>query len=263
MLQGSSRASAAAAASTSSSTSSKRIKLRNSGGPAAMSTTDEEAVTLDQEQQQVYSATSTLLHDLQRDSQGNSSTHCIPSVVSLEIPLCNASNTADGSNATATTATLLGRSLTRPPRAPSWLNRSETVTLATPGRGHEALLAALQQQQTLEKLEEGLMLSTSLAQHLTELLIHPGNSSATTSALTSSAEALALLQTWGQSVPRRVCQHPFKKNDIVWVCKTCQADETCVLCHDCFSQSNHTGHDIAFYHAQAGGCCDCGDPDGT
>ena len=65
------------------------------------------------------------------------------------------------------------------------------------------------------------------------------------------------------SVPRRqVCQHPFKRNDIVWVCRTCQADETCVLCHDCFSQSNHQGHDVAFYHAQAGGCCDCGDADG-
>lgn len=62
---------------------------------------------------------------------------------------------------------------------------------------------------------------------------------------------------------RRVCQHPFKKNDIVWVCRTCQADETCVLCHACFSQSQHEGHDVAFYHAQAGGCCDCGDPEGT
>ncbi|GKZ00839.1 hypothetical protein MPSEU_001035600 [Mayamaea pseudoterrestris] len=64
------------------------------------------------------------------------------------------------------------------------------------------------------------------------------------------------------SVPRRqVCQHPFKRNDIVWVCRTCQADETCVLCHDCFKQSHHEGHDVAFYHAQAGGCCDCGDAD--
>ena len=47
------------------------------------------------------------------------------------------------------------------------------------------------------------------------------------------------------------------------VCRTCQADETCVLCHACYSQSNHEGHDVAFYHAQAGGCCDCGDPDGA
>lgn len=66
------------------------------------------------------------------------------------------------------------------------------------------------------------------------------------------------------AVPRRqVCQHPFKRNDIVWVCRTCQADETCVLCHECFTQSHHEGHDVAFYHAQAGGCCDCGDADGA
>jgi hypothetical protein len=63
------------------------------------------------------------------------------------------------------------------------------------------------------------------------------------------------------STPRRVCQHPFRKNDIVWVCRTCQSDETCVLCHKCWTRSNHEGHDVAFYHAQAGGCCDCGDPD--
>ena len=67
--------------------------------------------------------------------------------------------------------------------------------------------------------------------------------------------------TLGDAVPRRVCQYPFKRNDIVWVCRTCQADETCVLCHECFSNSDHEGHDVAFYHAQAGGCCDCGDPD--
>ena len=62
-------------------------------------------------------------------------------------------------------------------------------------------------------------------------------------------------------IPKRVCQHPFQKNDIVWVCRTCQADETCVLCHECFTNSDHEGHDVAFYHAQAGGCCDCGDED--
>ena len=66
----------------------------------------------------------------------------------------------------------------------------------------------------------------------------------------------------GNSIPqRRVCQYPFKRNDIVWVCRTCQSDETCVLCHECFSNSNHDGHDVAFYHAQTGGCCDCGDAD--
>ena len=68
-------------------------------------------------------------------------------------------------------------------------------------------------------------------------------------------------EKFGSTLPKKVCQHPFKKNDIVWVCRTCQADETCVLCHQCYAASNHEGHDVAFYHAQAGGCCDCGDKD--
>ncbi|CAM9782916.1 unnamed protein product, partial [Choristocarpus tenellus] len=64
-----------------------------------------------------------------------------------------------------------------------------------------------------------------------------------------------------EKVPRRVCQYAFKKNDIVWICKACQSDETCVLCNECFRNSDHRGHEVYFYHAQAGGCCDCGDPD--
>lgn len=50
--------------------------------------------------------------------------------------------------------------------------------------------------------------------------------------------------------PRRVCQYAFRRNDIVWICKDCQADETCVLCNDCFRSSNHAGHEVYFYHAQ-------------
>lgn len=50
--------------------------------------------------------------------------------------------------------------------------------------------------------------------------------------------------------PRRVCQYAFLKNDIVWICKACQADETCVLCNDCFRSSDHEGHEVYFYHAQ-------------
>lgn len=59
--------------------------------------------------------------------------------------------------------------------------------------------------------------------------------------------------------PRQVCQYQFKMNDIVWICKQCQKDETCVLCNDCYQNSCHVGHDVFFYHSAAGGCCDCGD----
>lgn len=60
---------------------------------------------------------------------------------------------------------------------------------------------------------------------------------------------------------RKVCQYQFKKNDIAWICKNCQSDETCVLCNACFQNSNHEGHEVYYYHSQAGGCCDCGDCD--
>ena len=58
---------------------------------------------------------------------------------------------------------------------------------------------------------------------------------------------------------RKVCQRQFKRNDIVWICKSCQKDETCVQCNSCFQASNHQGHEVFFYHSHAGGCCDCGD----
>lgn len=71
------------------------------------------------------------------------------------------------------------------------------------------------------------------------------------------AEAYLRLKNEGS---RQVCQYQFRKNDIVWICKQCQRDETCVLCNDCFPFSAHDGHEVFFYHSQAGGCCDCGDP---
>ena len=60
---------------------------------------------------------------------------------------------------------------------------------------------------------------------------------------------------------RQVCQYQFKKNDIAWICKDCQSDETCVLCNSCWQASDHEGHEVYYYHSQAGGCCDCGDKD--
>ena len=128
------------------------------------------------------------------------------------------------------------------------------VTLVTPTKGHHALARAVEELEGLEKEEQLLKERSPVAQHLTEII--------TKQTYQNSKEAIESLLDTCKVVPRRVCQHPFRKNDIVWVCRTCQADETCVLCHACYSQSDHEGHDVAFYHAQAGGCCDCGDPDG-
>eukprot|EP00980_Cylindrotheca_fusiformis_P000097 scaffold19_cov114-Cylindrotheca_fusiformis.AAC.44 len=127
------------------------------------------------------------------------------------------------------------------------------TTLLTPNRGHHALFRALEELEGLEKQEAELFLQSSLTTTLTTIV--------TGEEYTTPRQAVGTLEALCRSIPRRVCQHPFKRNDIVWVCRTCQADETCVLCHNCFTNSNHEGHDVAFYHAQAGGCCDCGDPD--
>lgn len=127
------------------------------------------------------------------------------------------------------------------------------TSLLTPNRGHHALFRALEELEGLEKQEAEWLLQNPQTPLLTTIV--------TGDEYASPRQAIETLEALCQSVPRRVCQHPFKRNDIVWVCRTCQADETCVLCHKCFKQSNHEGHDVAFYHAQAGGCCDCGDPD--
>ena len=116
----------------------------------------------------------------------------------------------------------------------------DVVTIISPARGHHELFRALDLLETaLEKQEQQLAAKTPLTWQLTALVM--GEDAA--DAAGDSRLALQSLEALGLSVPRRVCQHPFKKNDIVWVCRTCQADETCVLCHACFSQSNHEGHD--------------------
>ncbi len=58
-----------------------------------------------------------------------------------------------------------------------------------------------------------------------------------------------------------IYSHPCSRNDIVWICKQCQKDVTCVLCNSCWEHDKHAGHEIFFYHSNTGGCCDCGDVD--
>ena len=57
----------------------------------------------------------------------------------------------------------------------------------------------------------------------------------------------------------RPCGYVFRKGDIAWNCRTCQADSTCVLCDQCFHESDHTGHEVFFHRTNPGGCCYCGD----
>lgn len=56
------------------------------------------------------------------------------------------------------------------------------------------------------------------------------------------------------------CGHIFKSGESTYHCKTCAADDTCVLCARCFEASDHEGHAV-FISVSPGnsGCCDCGD----
>eukprot|EP00978_Attheya_sp_CCMP212_P048672 scaffold558607_cov67-Attheya_sp.AAC.2 len=74
----------------------------------------------------------------------------------------------------------------------------------------------------------------------------------------SQARTAATTPEGGQRI-RRPCGYVFRRGDIAWNCRTCQADATCVLCDNCFHNSNHEGHEIFFHRTTPGGCCDCGD----
>ena len=56
------------------------------------------------------------------------------------------------------------------------------------------------------------------------------------------------------------CGHIFKSGEATYRCKTCTADDTCVLCSKCFEASDHAGH-MVYVSISPGnsGCCDCGD----
>jgi ATP-dependent Clp protease adapter protein ClpS len=69
------------------------------------------------------------------------------------------------------------------------------------------------------------------------------------------------LQELSESGTRSVCGRVFEQGDIVWTCRQCGKDPTCVQCDQCFRKSDHVGHEVYFHRASGGGsgCCDCGD----
>ena len=52
-----------------------------------------------------------------------------------------------------------------------------------------------------------------------------------------------VLATIAESKNTRVCGIQFKKGDILWNCRQCGKDDTCVQCDSCFSQSDHKDHE--------------------
>lgn len=82
----------------------------------------------------------------------------------------------------------------------------------------------------------------------------------------SSGACTTLKQLLSQPSVSKVCGKVFQKGDLVWTCKQCGKDGTCVLCHACFERSHHPTllphHEVYFHRNQSGsGCCDCGDPE--
>ena len=223
---------------------------------------NEESMPLTSDQQMMYHAAQVALNE----SLSEFLSAPIPKVVSVELVqplllLTTLSSTAIATTRPESTAVATLFSTSPSPSSSGMTPEINRTTLPVLNHRHGGvgprnhdMIMALEELEGLEKEEQTLAHQTSLTRYLTELL--------TGQTYENSTVAIQSLDALEEAVPRRVCQHPFRKNDIVWVCRTCQADETCVLCHTCFSQSNHEGHDVAFYHAQAGGCCDCGDPDG-
>lgn len=59
--------------------------------------------------------------------------------------------------------------------------------------------------------------------------------------------------------PPSVCGRVFKVGEPTYSCRECGMDATCVLCVDCFKQSEHKNHKYKMGTSNGGGCCDCGD----
>ena len=60
-------------------------------------------------------------------------------------------------------------------------------------------------------------------------------------ALSKQPEALSSLPDTRR---RTVCGVVFKKGEIVWTCRSCAKDTTCVQCDACFRKSVHVGHEV-------------------
>lgn len=80
----------------------------------------------------------------------------------------------------------------------------------------------------------------------------------------SLREAQGLVEgaEYSQGARGRRCGHIFKNAEAVYRCRTCEIDDTSVLCSRCFNASEHTGHIVSVNNSSGnGGCCDCGDPE--
>jgi hypothetical protein len=70
-------------------------------------------------------------------------------------------------------------------------------------------------------------------------------------------EAIKIIRSFNKRAT--VCGHLFKSEEPTYFCRDCCVDPTCVLCTDCFLQSEHRKHRYKMNVSAGGGYCDCGD----
>ena len=74
---------------------------------------------------------------------------------------------------------------------------------------------------------------------------------------TNTDEAVKTIRSYNKRPT--VCGHLFKSAEPTYFCRDCCVDPTCVLCTDCFLQSEHRKHRYKMNVSTGGGYCDCGD----
>lgn len=77
----------------------------------------------------------------------------------------------------------------------------------------------------------------------------------------SQTPDVEIARIWDDNLTLGVCAKPLKAGDVAWKCEDCEKDPTCIICMDCFNNSDHEGH-RTWLKTNVGGCCDCGDPEG-
>ena len=61
-------------------------------------------------------------------------------------------------------------------------------------------------------------------------------------------------------VPMGACGKIINAFDILWFCKSCEKTPNSSICQECYTNSNHVGHN-AYFRKGYVGVCDCGDAD--
>jgi len=57
------------------------------------------------------------------------------------------------------------------------------------------------------------------------------------------------------------CGRYLQKGSIAWSCPVCGSNSSCIICQECYDNSNHKGHHEYIRRDIKGGRCDCGDPE--